>query len=251
MKTHAKSATVDPSSVDYKYSAEPTKNPLRYALAIWRLLSKDTELTTDEAAIVEMGFARSRTGRRFARWEEMVAHLKNDPRTASAFTTRRQFGPIVLSDLEKLPEGTLGHVFAVRCRVRGIDPNLVHVPPTGEIGWMLNHMFQTHDIWHVLTGWGNDLTGEFGLGAFYAAQFAAPPFFGYMLSLGLLNVVARKGNGQEMLQALTTGWQGGRQAEPLFGTNWEDLWEVPIDTLRTRFALDQTKVVGEGVRAAA
>ena len=235
----------------YKYSAQPTKNPLRYALAVWRLIREDTEKTTDEAAIVEMGFIRSRFGRRFARWEETAAVLKRDPRTATALGERKTFGPVVLADLERLPEGTLGRVFAEHCRTRGIDPNLVHIPPDGEIGWMLNHLFQTHDIWHVASGWGNDLTGEFGLGAFYSAQMGGPPFFGYMLALGILNVVSRRGNLAEMLGAISAGWQAGKDAEPLFGVDWEELWETPIDELRARFALDQTKPTGEGIRAAA
>lgn len=251
MTTGRRAKTGNPVGVGYKYSHKPTKNPLRYGLALWRLITKDTEGTTDEAAIIEMGFARSRLGRRFARWEELVAHLKADPRTADSFKARPAFGPIILADLERLPEGTLGRVFAEHCRARGVDPNLVHVPPTGEIGWMLNHMFQTHDIWHVVTGWGNDLTGEFGLGAFYAAQLKAPPFFGYMLSLGLLNVITRRGDVEGMLEALTAGWQLGRQAEPLFGANWDELWEVPIDELRARWGLDPTKIRGEGLRAAA
>ncbi len=40
---------------------------------------------------------------------------------------------------------------------------------------MLNHLYQTHDIWHVVTGWGNDLPGEVGLGGFYSAQFGLRP----------------------------------------------------------------------------
>ena len=45
--------------------------------------------------------------------------------------------------------------------------------------------------------------------------------------------------------------RAGKDAEPLFGVDWEELWETPIDELRARFALDQTKPTGEGIRAAA
>ena len=50
--------------------------------------------TADEAAIVEIGFARSRLGRRFARWEQTVAALEVDPRTATALRERR---PVITS----------------------------------------------------------------------------------------------------------------------------------------------------------
>lgn len=235
----------------YSYSARPTRNPLRYGLAVWRIIRRDPEEVTDEAAIVEMGFARSKLGRRFARWEDAIAFLKADPRTAPAMAARAAFGPIVLSDLESLPEGTLGRVFADHCRAREIDPNLIHVPPTDEVGWMLNHMYQTHDIWHVLTGWGNDLPGEVGLGGFYSAQFGAPPFFGYMLALIFLNVVSRKANLGDVFQAFTNGYQTGLATEPLFGVDWDVLWNTPLEDVRARFAIDRTAIVGEGIRSAA
>ncbi|MGH0035254.1 MAG: Coq4 family protein [Myxococcota bacterium] len=236
---------------DYSYSARPTRNPLRYAQAVWGLIRKDPEDSTPEAAIVEIGFARSRLGRRFARWDEAIAHLKADPRPAAAFAARQAFGPIDLERLEVLPEGTLGRVFADHCRNRGIDPNLVHVPPDGEVGWMLNHMYQTHDIWHVLTGWGNDLPGEVGLGGFYSAQFGSPPFFGYMLALVLINAVVRRASVDELLEAVSTGYQAGRRAQPLFGLDWDTLWDVPIEELRARFEIDPSGTTGEGIQAAA
>jgi ubiquinone biosynthesis protein COQ4 len=222
----------------HAYSAEPTKNPFRYALAVWRLIRNDPSQMTSEAAIVEMGFARSRLGRRFARWEELAEALKRDPRTAEALRSRRVFGPIVLEELEVLPEGSLGRAFADHCRSRNLDPNLIHVPPDDEIGWVLNHMYQTHDIWHVISGWDNDLPGEVGLGAFYAAQFRSPAFFGFMLALILLNVVMRKSDLGAVMAAMSDGYRGGKSAEPLFGVDWDAHWNVPLAEIRSRFGID-------------
>jgi ubiquinone biosynthesis protein COQ4 len=236
---------------DYAYSAEPTRNPFRYARAVWRLVFRDPEETTPEAALVEMGFARSKLGRRFARWEATVDLLEREPGTADAMRERRAFGPIELEPLAALPEGTLGRVFADHCGARGINPNLVQVPPTDRVGWMLNHLYQTHDIWHVVTGWGNDLAGEVGLAAFYCAQLRSPAFFGYMLALISLNVVARRGDLDAILSAFSTGYRGGKSARPMFGTHWDDLWALPFDEVRARFEIDRTAVVGEGVLAAA
>jgi ubiquinone biosynthesis protein Coq4 len=198
---------------------------------------------THEAAIVEIGFARSRLGRRFARWEEAVAFLKRDPRTAEAVRARRPFGPIVLAELAALPPGTLGRVFADHCRSRNLDPNLIQVPPTDEIGWLLNHLYQTHDIWHVVTGWDNDLPGEVGLGSFYAAQFGSPAFFGFMLGLILLNVVFRRSDLGAVMAAMSEGHRAGLSAAPLFGVSWDEHWEVPIDEIRARFRVDSARLV--------
>jgi ubiquinone biosynthesis protein COQ4 len=235
----------------YAYSAQPTRNPFRYAGAVWRLLRKDPEETTAEAAIVEIGFARSRLGRRFARWDDTVALLKRDPRTAGALRAGRVFGRIELAELEGLPPGTLGRVFADHCRARGIDPNLVQVPADDEVGWLLNTLYQTHDIWHVVSGWGNDLPGEVGLGGFYCAQFGAPAFFGYMISLILLNAISRRAPLGPILEALGAGYRAGQRAEPLIAVDWRELWEVPVSELRSRFHLEPEEIVGEGIPAAA
>jgi ubiquinone biosynthesis protein COQ4 len=221
----------------HAYSATPTRNPFRYALAVWRLVRSDPAQSTDEAAIVEMGFARSKLGRRFSRWGEMIEALKRDPRTADALQARRAFGPIDLAVLAPLPPGTLGRDFFDHCQARSLDPNLVHVPPTDEIGWMLNHLYQTHDIWHVVTGWDNDLQGEVGLGSFYSAQFGSPTFFGYMLALILLNVVFRRAELEPVMSAMSEGFAAGQRAEPMFGVHWDELWETPTAELRARFGI--------------
>lgn len=238
-------------AAQYGYSAEPTRNPLRYARAVWRLVLRDPETTTPDAAIVEIGFARSKLGRRFARWESVADHLRQDPRTAAALRERKPFGPIQLERLEALPPGTLGRVFSDHCRARAINPNLVHVPPTDEVGWMLNHMYQTHDVWHVVTGWGNDLAGEVGLGGFYAAQLGSPAFFGYMLALVQLNVIWRRADLGLVLEAFSVGYPMGKHCEPLFGADWEALWILPLDEVRKRFGVTGEQVIGQGVRAAA
>jgi ubiquinone biosynthesis protein Coq4 len=231
----------------YAYSERPTRNPLRYLAAVWRLIRSDPAESTDDAAIVEMGFIRSRFGRRFARWDETLGQLKQQPLAREALARRQPFGPIDLAALEMLPEGTLGRVFADHCRNRNLDPNLVHVPPTDDVGWMLNHLYQTHDIWHVVSGWGNDLEGEVGLGHFYCGQLGSPAFFGYMMALILLNVVWRRSDLGAVLAASAAGYRAGRRAEPMFGTDWSELWPIPIDEVRRRFAIDRSEIVGQGI----
>ena len=235
----------------YSYSSKPTRNPFRYLLAVWRLVRNDPSTQIDEAAIVEMGFVNSRLGRRFARWHEVVDRLKGDPRTAESFRQRKPFGPIELSALERLPAGSVGRVFADHCRARGLDPNLVHVPPTDDVGWMLNRLYQSHDIWHVVTGWGNDLPGEFGLGGFYCGQLRSPSFFGYMVALLILNVVWRRANLDEVLDAFTAGYRSGRRSQPVWSVDWDEVWELPLEELRAQLQIDRTSIVGEGIRSAA
>ncbi len=43
---------------------------------------------------------------------------------------------------------------------------------------------------------------------------------------------------EEHLNALTTGWKMGKQAQPLFGIRWNTLWETPLSELQAQFNLN-------------
>lgn len=234
----------------YKYSSRPTRNPFRYALALWRLI-RDPK-ATEEAAIVEIGFLRSRLGGRLARLSEAVATLTGDPRTAAALAARQPFGPIDLERLAALPEATLGRAFADHCRARGLDPNLVQIRVSDEADFVLARLYATHDIWHLVTGWGNDEVGEVGLGGFYAGQNVLVHFFAFMMILVLLNTLfVAPTTVRERLDAFATGHASGKRALPLFGVDWEELWSQPLAEVRARFQIDPGETIGEGIRAAA
>jgi ubiquinone biosynthesis protein COQ4 len=233
----------------YAYSSQSTRNPFRFLLALWRSIRDPSR--TDEVAIVEIGFARSRLGRRFSRWEELLARLDADPRTAAMARSQQRFGPLDLAALSRLPEGTLGRVFAEHCYARGIDPNLIHVPGEGAVERLLDRLFASHDLWHVTTGWGNDETGEVGLGGFYVAQLQAP-FFVFLIALVFLNTVfVAPATLRTRMDAFVAGYRLGRSAEPLFAADWDLLFSTPLPELRRRLGLAGAEIVGEGIVAAA
>ena len=165
------------TQVQYGYSATPTKNPFRFALALWNFMTRETtDQNVGEVGIIEIAFARSRLGRRLARWDRTIDHLSRDERTRQRIRECVPAPPISLEVLESCPSGSLGQVFAEHCRNRNINPNLIDIPLEHESDRVLQHLFQTHDIWHVLTGWGMDNVGEVGLGGFYCGQMGSPVF---------------------------------------------------------------------------
>jgi len=234
----------------YAYSAEPLRNPFRYLLALWR--SVRDPANTDEVAILELGLLRTRFARRFVRPDAMYAFLARDPRPAAQLRTMRPAAPIDLAALATLPEGTVGSAFADHCRARNLNPNLTNYPTSTPQELLFHNLYATHDIWHVVTGWGNDLPGEMGLGAFYAAQLGAPAFFALLLSLLFFNsVFFQPATLRERMDAFAAGYEMGRRAEPLFGLEWPSLWSTPIEQLRAQLGLCDARIVGEGIRAAA
>lgn len=238
------------TEIAYAYSAKPVKNPFRYGLALWRLVTQEISDDVSEAAIVEIGFARSKFGRRLAQWDRVLDHLKQTPTTARSIEERALLGPIDVQALEQLPAGSLGRLFADSCRAREINPNLVNIPPTTEEDWLLNHLFQTHDIWHVVTGWQFDLRGEVGLGGFYCGQLKSPSFFAFMFGLILLKVVWHRQETGPLFDAFFEGYRAGKSANPLFGTDWTLAWGQPLAAVRQSFNIlpDGTGRAGETER---
>ena len=216
--------------------------------------SKTDDDVISEVAIIELGFARSRFGRKLARWEETIQHLEETQDLDKSLLENETPSPILLEELERLPYGTLGQVFAEHCRNRGLNPNLVDVPLEDQSDWLLRHLFRTHDIWHVMTGWANDEVGEVGLAGFYCGQLRSPPFFIFLYSLIMLKRVLRKDQQiDEFIRAFCVGYEAGGRARPLFGVNWADHWSTPLTEIRKNFSIESRCATefGEGILAEA
>lgn len=231
----AHSATTSSPPGTYAYSGR-VRNPFRVLLALWRV-SRDLRSTT-EAGIVEIAFARSRLARRFARWEGVIRELSQDPGARQAFARRQRLGWVDVDRLSTLPAGTLGRVFATHLTANGLDPNLVDLSVEDDASFLLAHLYETHDIWHVVTGCGNDEPGEFAIGGFYAAQTGAP-FFAFLLGIAFFNTAFVKPQDfRARMEGLARGYLSGRKARPLFGTDWSSLFEVPLEDVRRGLDLE-------------
>jgi len=234
----------------YTYSAERAPNPLRFLRALWRSLRDPSD--TDEVAILQTGLLRMRIARRFVRPDAIVSALARDPRTAERLRALVPCQPIDLAALALLPPGTLGRAVADHLVPRGINPNLASIPTDGDENRVLHHLYGTHDVWHVVTGFGNDVSGEMGLGAFYAAQLGAPAFLALLHAMLLMNAVFfRPEELADRMAAFASGWAAGGRAEPLFGVDWTALWDQPIADVRVRLGLVDVRVIEEGIPLAA
>ncbi|MGH7295726.1 MAG: Coq4 family protein [Polyangiaceae bacterium] len=164
--------------------------------------------------------------------ELMVEHFGRDERGAAALRERPRLA-VDLARLSKLPEGTLGRVFADHMIANGLDPAAIPtLPGGGAAEYVRAHLYETHDVWHAVTGFRTDVAGELGLQAFYAAQ--APGGLPWMLlAMGFLNTAIYSMNEREArFDAIARGWEMGRRARPLFGTRWDALWATPIAEVR-------------------
>ena len=113
----------------------------------------------------------------------------------------------------------------------GITPDVFEeLPRVGDprIAYMMLRMRQSHDLWHVLTGYSPDVPGEIRLQAFTFAQTNAPSALVLTVFGTVRWTIAMKGHVGEVMCAY---WCG--KATKWFPTfRWEDHWETPLDELR-------------------
>jgi ubiquinone biosynthesis protein Coq4 len=98
-------------------------------------------------------------------------------------------------------------------------------------------VYQTHDIWHVLLGYGVSGLDEVGLQAFQLAQVGSPSA-AILLTLFLTRSILSGSYGlRQLLKVIFQGWQHGRQTIPMLAVKWEELWEQPLDEIRQRYRI--------------
>ena len=80
--------------------------------------------------------------------------------------------------LEHLPKGSLGKTFANYVKVNNLNPNYYNnhtkAVELSDYNYLVFRMRQTHDIWHLITGFDTSEAGEAGLITFYYAQLRTP-----------------------------------------------------------------------------
>jgi ubiquinone biosynthesis protein Coq4 len=168
------------------------------------------------------------------------------PKGERALEARRRLPQIDLQRLAKLPGDTLGYAFGHHMLSRGLDPASIPTLDSRDRGEFLRaHLYETHDIWHVVTGFDTDVAGELGLQGFYMAQVHGP-LPPALLAAGFLNTAFYTAEEtDERMRNIVTGWRTGKRAEPLFGTDWDLLWETPLAEVRRMHGLDPRGVQAE------
>jgi ubiquinone biosynthesis protein Coq4 len=168
---------------------------------------------------------------------EILAHVKQDA-TGAAALRERPHVQLDLKVLRALPTGTLGREYAIMMDRAGLDPAALPTLPDDDEGkYVRAHLYETHDLWHTVTGFGTDVAGELGLQAFYQAQLPGK-LPAAILATGFLNtLVFSFGQRDVRLREIARGWLLGRRSRPLFGVRWNDYLEMPLDEVRARLGI--------------
>jgi ubiquinone biosynthesis protein Coq4 len=173
------------------------------------------------------------------RLEEVLGAVRRLPGARRAFAEKPRIGTIDLAELAKLPEGTLGKVFATHMIEQKLDPSaLPSIPSRTDLEFFRAHLYETHDVWHAVTGFATDVPGELGLQAFYMAQIPGGlPIT--ILAGGFMNTLIYAIDQRDArMREIVRGWLLGKRAKSFFGVRWADLWAVPLDEVRRRLDVD-------------
>ncbi len=111
---------------------------------------------------------------------------------------------------------------------RSSDPDVV---TTGD--WARD----SHDLWHVLTGYGRDPLGELALLGVLYSQIKNPGT-GFIALLGLLRVPYEY-PGAPCIRAVLEGFRIGRNAEWMLAQDWEALLAKPFEGVRRELKIAQ------------
>ncbi len=170
--------------------------------------------------------------------EKMESHLMANARFQAMVDEGWRPKPIDLNDLQKLPQGSLGRSYADQLLSQGIDPDALidPTPVTSSKEFIVHRLKETHDIVHVLTGFGIDGVSELGLQGFNLAQNRSP--LAVMLIFGgMLNALQDDEPLGPLLQALSQGFQMGLDADLVIAHKLEEDWERPLVQWREELSL--------------
>ncbi|AFY29073.1 Coq4 family protein [Cyanobium gracile] len=165
-------------------------------------------------------------------------HLRRDPACAALIDERWIPPAHDLEQLAALPEGSLGHAYAESLARLGYNPNLhAGMEPTSDAVYVELRISQTHDLWHVVTGFDTSIVGEIGLQAFHLTQFPYP-LASALTAQSLLSITVLEPDLlPPLVEAIRVGLQMGLEAKPLFAQRWEEGWAKPLQQWREELQL--------------
>ncbi|MEX0588142.1 MAG: Coq4 family protein [Cyanobium sp.] len=142
--------------------------------------------------------------------------------------------------LIQLPEGSLGRGYAELIIRLNYDPEFFRPRPiTTEAQWLTQRVATTHDIHHVVAGFGTMPAGESGVLAITAAQIGFPAYVLLTTAGQLASFRFQMERFEGLSQAVAHGMAIGRQAQCLVAARWEEGWDRPISAWREQLGIKE------------
>lgn len=250
-------AEVPPERIDwiegFPTPPTPPMRPLHALVSVLRLVrNKEDTRQVFEAIAALAGGSGKRLFRKFI---------------ATPYGRRVVSEPVRLEDilsnraaLRAMPEGSLGRAYLAFMEGENLTADgLLGAAAEAGIDYQCETQFEafrrqflhlsvSHDLWHVLTGYGRDALGELCNLAFTYQQTRNK---GVLLII-LVGAVAQKREAPRLpiFKAVAEGFRIGREAEFILAHDVEALLPLPLDAARRRLGMARPRVY-DAVPAAA
>jgi len=144
--------------------------------------------------------------------------------------------------LATLPAGSLGAVYRDFTDTGGVTPqglvdvsNQVMNAIEHPVAWYGRRIRDSHDLWHVVTGYGLDSLGEASLVAFSYPQTRSLGWA--FIAVGAALKSRKAPLKQPYVAAIREGYARGKAARWLPAQDWVSLLPLPLEDVRARLGL--------------
>ena len=215
----------------------PYVAPRREWRKAWRALKQliETPEDTNQVFIIMRALAADAFWKEYLRFKKTAFGQKVLSEEIELFDT--------LTDREylaALPEGSFGKSYYDFCQSEGISPEgLVEASDGHYDDFTCDDMLryarrtrESHDLWHVLTGYGRDGFGEACVVAFSYAQTKSLGF----AAIAVMGAYHFKKSfpHASIWAAVWQAYRAGRQVEWLPGVDWESMMALPLEEVRRK-----------------
>ena len=171
--------------------------------------------------------------------DEARQRLRAEPLIA-ALVTERYWGDWPgVAELGAMPQGSLGHGFAVL--LHQADLELIARPEGYEQlpdddQYLQLRIRACHDIWHLVTGFPNTLPGEVALNGFSARQLRQPGS-ALLIAADLMSRAHLQDAKPDLADAVSFGLRLVGVCAPLLAQRWEQRWALPLSQWRQQLGI--------------
>jgi len=143
-----------------------------------------------------------------------------------------------MKDLAQYPEGTFGYEAAAFFKKNNLDENLFPKADFSSFpAYVTSRVYQSHDFWHILTGYSIELIDELALQAFAVGQYRQPLSL-LIIAGGIIHILQKHPEkSAEIMNALFEGYLRGQQAEFLIDKNIFEWLDKPLEEVRAHFKI--------------
>lgn len=137
---------------------------------------------------------------------------------------------VTLDSLAALPDGTLGQRWVTYYRDQGIQPFTFDFAVEDDAHFLAKRYRETHDIHHLITGYGIDPLGEVELQAFYwgnlGFRHAALIVFAWVLGAQFKYLPLRRV--PESLRRIRRAYRRGKASRMILAVPFDRMWGRPV-----------------------